>query len=93
MGHTHEDIDAAFSKVSSKLRHNDAETLEDLMGLVQNSVYLNGMVDFKGWVGDKLSRVSKHTQPHHFKFYQNGKTVDISYKGQQHMPWKRMGEN
>ena len=44
MGHTPEDIDAAFSKVSSELNHNDAETFDNLLGPVQNSVYLNEMV-------------------------------------------------
>ena len=38
VGHTHEDVDAAFSRISEKLRRLDAETFYDLLGLLQKNL-------------------------------------------------------
>lgn len=48
MGHTHEDIDAAFSRVSEKLRKTEAETLVGLIDLLPNSKQTGGLYDIKG---------------------------------------------
>ena len=49
VGHTHEDIDAAFSKVAEKLRKQEAETLHGLMSLLPNAKQTSGLYDIKNW--------------------------------------------
>ncbi|CAG2249918.1 unnamed protein product [Mytilus edulis] len=48
--HTHEEIDAAFSKISDKLRKNDAETLTGFMHLLPSCKINGGIYDIRGWL-------------------------------------------
>ena len=90
MGHTHEDVDAGFSKISQKLRTNDCETLDELEKLLPNSNHLTHMFDVKAWLDGHLVDIQKHTQPLHFKFTKDEKNIQTWYKGTQDQPWKRM---
>ncbi|XP_045163687.2 uncharacterized protein LOC123528008 [Mercenaria mercenaria] len=87
VGHTHEDVDAGFSRIWEFLRRKDAETLEDLTNLLPNSELLNDMLDIKAWLEPHLNIISKHTVQHHFKFSKvSGETV-VEYKLHQAEEW------
>ena len=42
VGHTHEDIDAAFHGVAEKFRRNDVETMSDLLSLLPETREIKG---------------------------------------------------
>ena len=55
VGHTHEDIDAMFSKIANTLRRTDAETMTDLITLMPRVNLLHGgLFDIRKWIGDCL---------------------------------------
>lgn len=85
VGHTHEDIDACFSKVSDILRRNDAETLDDLVNLLPKVKYV---FDVRSWLEDNIHDVRKHTPPLHCKFKNSGHVVEAYYKGKHDSAWK-----
>lgn len=91
VGHTHEDIDAAFSRVSEKLRKTEAETLVGLIDLLPNSKQTGGLYDIKGWLEKHINPIKGHTVPLHFKFSLDatGK-ICVQYKGNNHRPWKQL---
>jgi hypothetical protein len=89
VGHTHEDIDACFSKVADKLRRNDAETL-DLIELLPNVNVINFIYDFRTWIYNNICDLRKHTRPLHFKFRCNESTVETFYKGKYDSSWKKL---
>ncbi|XP_061193023.1 uncharacterized protein LOC133201246 [Saccostrea echinata] len=90
VGHTHEDIDACFSKVADKLRRNDAETLDDLIELLPNVKVINFIYDFRTWIQNSICDLRKHTRPLHFKFRSNESLVETFYKGKYDSPWKKL---
>lgn len=90
VGHTHEDIDAGFSKIADQLRRNEATTIPRLLSLIPNTHQLKGLYDIKNWLSPCLNPVSHHTKPHHFRFYKDYKNQVVSeYKGSHNNPWKR----
>lgn len=88
VGHTHEIIDACFSKVSDILRRNDAETLDDLVNLLPNITNIKYVFDVRSWFEDNILDVWKHTQPLHYKFKNSGHVVEAYYKGKHDSAWK-----
>ena len=89
VGHTHEDIDAFFSKISETLRTTDVETFPQLLGVSPNSQRLNAMYDVRSWISPcMMGSIKGHTRPHHFKFTRNnvGK-VTVFTKGRQGSSW------
>ena len=87
VGHTHEDVDAGFSRIGEYLRRNDAETLPDLVNLIPNSELLTDMFDIKSWLEPHLNIVSKHTAQHHFKFSKHSGNTLVFYKMHQAEEW------
>ena len=67
VGHTHEDIDAAFSRLAEKLRKTDAITIDQLQSLLP-AKRLSGLFDIKQWMLPNINNIAKHTKPLHFKF-------------------------
>lgn len=90
VGHTHEDIDACFSKLADKLRRNDAETLDDLIALLPSVTVINYVYDVRTWIQDSICDLRKHTRPLHYKFRSNDAIVETFYKGKYDSPWKKL---
>lgn len=90
VGHTHEDIDACFSKVADKLRRNDAETLDDLIALLPSVTVINYVYDVRTWIQDSICDLRKHTRPLHYKLRSNDAIVETFYKGKYDSPWKKL---
>jgi hypothetical protein len=91
VGHTHNDVDQLFSKVSQYLRSNNAITLDDLHQCVKNSTSSSPTLDCKhienvpnisrmmqenNW----LNSICGHTDPRVFQFEQTDKGVGILFK-------------
>lgn len=86
VGHTHEDVDQLFSKISQRLHVEEAHTLPDLHRVVGNSytpvpkvVHLASIWDLKAAFGD-MDRLKGISQPHVFKFVRKDERVVMSYK-------------
>ena len=90
VGHTHEDIDAAFSKVSNTLRTNDAETLPDLQLLLPSLTDVHTIYNVRDWLSPNILDVRKHTTPLHYKFSRSSDLIKVSYKGQRDSPWREI---
>ena len=88
VGHTHEDIDASFSQLSMKLRKADAETMPQLLSLLNGANQLRGLFDIKAWLEPCLNNIKKHSKPLHFKFSKDvtQKTV-MQYRANSNRPW------
>ncbi|KXJ22492.1 hypothetical protein AC249_AIPGENE2579 [Exaiptasia diaphana] len=88
VGHTHEDIDQMFSRISVTLRKSDAVTLEELKSIIRKSYhptpmtsYVENHYDIKAWLYPYLAVFENHSQPHAFRFKLNEKKeVEMSYK-------------
>lgn len=70
VGHTHEDVDQCFSKISQKLKTTSALTTDELMSVIKDSqspvpsVKEIGTVwDVKSWLGDSVNQVHNVTFP------------------------------
>ena len=87
MGHTHEDVDCAFSKISETLRRREAETLDDLLQLLPDTRMLKDLVNVKGWLAPAIEEVSGVSRPLHYKFKRVNQTAITFYKGQHDKPW------
>lgn len=92
VGHTHEDIDSAFSTISRSLKRNDAETIPDLLSLLPNVSELNNLFDIRSWIEPYINDIRKHTKPLHYKFQWDGTTVKVWYKGTHDRPWVQLSE-
>ena len=68
VGHTHEDVDAAFSKVADQLRKRDVETVEDLLNMLPKSEMLGTMFDVRNWLEPEISTLMGVSSPLHYKF-------------------------
>lgn len=90
VGHTHEDVDAAFSKIANSLRINDAETYPDLVKLLPNCNEIVWLYNVRDWLSPYINDIRKHTKPLHFKFCRDQQTNDVSfcYKARNENPWK-----
>ena len=91
VGHTHEDIDAMFSKFSEKLRTSMTFTFPHLMQhfqLCQSTrpapFLLTHVPDFKsyieGFLCDSKDTLVGHSKPLHFRFYMQGDIPLMQYK-------------
>ena len=90
MGYNHEDVDAAFSQISTKLRQKDVETYDDLLELLPSPTDPKSMFDVKAWLEPHMSVPQKHTVPLQFRFINAGQTVNIQYKGLHSHQWKKL---
>ena len=76
VGHTHEDIDQFFSRISAFLRKQDVQLLQKLLALVPKAYkklittaeQLVGVFDVRKWFDGHLSEMNSHSYPHVFKF-------------------------
>lgn len=91
VGHTHEDVDAQFSQISSALRKKDCETLDDLLDLLPNSQTLTHIFNVKEWLNSHLNPLTKHTEPLHYKFKRVDNDIIITYKGKESQQWRSLG--
>lgn len=91
VGHTHEDIDAAFSKISDNLRRNDAETMVQLMSMLPSSQRTQGLYNIREWLEPNITPITGQTGPLHYKFSRDERNNVVGeYKGLKHRPWKKM---
>ena len=91
VGHTHEDIDAAFSRIAERLRKSEAETLPELLNIVPHAEEITGgMFNITGWMAPFIVDIRKHTKPLHYKFIKVGNKTSILYKGNQDSKWKEL---
>ncbi len=91
MGHTHEDIDAAFSRIAEKLRQNEVETLPELLHIAPEVLEIRGgMYDISGWLTEYIVDIRKHTKPLHYRFLRMEHKLITMYRGQQDQPWKEL---
>ena len=79
VGHTHEDIDQLFSRLSVYLQKRDILTLQELLAAIRSAAKFEGqppfvssltrIFDFKGWMADLMPKPFKGvTAPMSFKF-------------------------
>ncbi|KAL3676878.1 hypothetical protein R1sor_026826 [Riccia sorocarpa] len=75
VGHTHEDVDALFSKVSAQTINKDVLTLPALMAEIWDSetmhpvpLLLEEVADYKSYVDSFLGPLVGHSQPLGFRF-------------------------
>ncbi|KAL3675871.1 hypothetical protein R1sor_025819 [Riccia sorocarpa] len=75
VGHTHEDVDALFSKVSAQTINKDVLTLPALMAEIWDSekmhpvpLLLEEVADYKSYVDNFLGPLVGHSQPLGFRF-------------------------
>lgn len=74
-GHTHEDIDARFSRISVQLKRRHATTLPDLLHVISDSVadgklepeMLPCVFDIKSWIKPCLQDIHNHSFPHIYR--------------------------
>ena len=91
VGHTHEDIDAMFSRFSEKLRVGQTFTLPHLMDTLRTSstsspapFLLTEVLDFKaycdGYICDGQEALIGHSKPLLFRFFMEGDTPVMQFK-------------
>ena len=76
VGHTHEDIDQFFSRISEFLRKQDVQTLQKLLALIPKAYkklqttaeQLFAIFDIREWFNGHLSQMNSHSYPHVFRF-------------------------
>ncbi|CAG2253820.1 unnamed protein product [Mytilus edulis] len=61
VGHTHEDVDAAFSRIAETLRRNDAETMPRLKEMLPNVKDIEAIYDIRSWITSSLNDI-QHTE-------------------------------
>ncbi|XP_076106142.1 uncharacterized protein LOC143074678 [Mytilus galloprovincialis] len=86
VGHTHEDVDQLFSRVSTKLCQENAPTLPELHARIREAStpspivsHLNSIFNFKEKLIN-LNRCDGIKAPHIFKFVKDGPIVKMSIK-------------
>ena len=92
VGHTHEDIDQAFSRIAVYLNQHDAYTYDEFVSCIRNSflkenrppnvITLGHAFDFKAWLEDRLPEVKSWTDNLCYRFAKNFATgvVEMHYK-------------
>ncbi|KAK2549232.1 hypothetical protein P5673_030338 [Acropora cervicornis] len=75
VGHTHEDVDQMFSRISESLKKEDTTTLKALRILINDSytpnpstMYVHNIYDMKSWIRPYVSTFQYHGSPHVFRF-------------------------
>ena len=73
-GHTHEDVDQFFSRISTKLQKTNVPTLPDLLRIVPQSYShpttaqrIQTVYDVKHWLEPVMEPMTQHSRPHQFK--------------------------
>ncbi|XP_074638569.1 uncharacterized protein LOC141897040 [Acropora palmata] len=79
-GHTHEDVDQMFSRISESLKKEDATTCKALRILINKSyspypstVYVDNISDMKSWIQPYVSTFQHHGSRHVFCHTKNVK--------------------
>ena len=92
VGHTHEDIDQAFSRIAVYLNRNDALTYSAFVEAIRRSflkenrppnvICLGHAFDFKAWLDDRLPDMSSWTDNLCYRFGRNpvSEAVEMHYK-------------
>lgn len=86
VGHTHEDVDQFFSRISVQLRKNGAESIPDLLHATEISMepnpktyFMESMFDVRSWIEPHLNEIHGHRDPHCFKFLLNEENKAVMY--------------
>lgn len=87
VGHTHEDVDQMFSRVSVNIARKSVPTLPILQDLARdayhpmpNVQHLENIWDYRQMgISSKVQLVG-HSSPHQFKFVKDGDTVLMHFK-------------
>ncbi|XP_065925368.1 uncharacterized protein [Magallana gigas] len=88
VGHTHEDVDQCFSKISQKLKEKDALTMPNLEALIFNSQTpqphvskVNTVWNISGWLEPFINQVHNITFPKMYRVQKDGTGhVYVQYK-------------
>ncbi|KAL3693556.1 hypothetical protein R1sor_007207 [Riccia sorocarpa] len=98
VGHTHEDIDALFSKVSARTINKDVLTLPTLMAEIWESeamhpmpLLLKEVADYKSYVGGFLDKLEGHSQPIGFRFSMANNVPIYKFQAKVDGPWMPEG--
>ncbi|KAL3682268.1 hypothetical protein R1sor_000290 [Riccia sorocarpa] len=94
VGHTHEDIDALFSKVSARTINKDVLTLPSLMAKIWESeamhpvpLLLEEVPDYKSYVGGFLDKLEGHSKPIGFRFSMANNVPIYKFQSKVDGPW------
>ncbi|KAL3691620.1 hypothetical protein R1sor_005271 [Riccia sorocarpa] len=94
VGHTHEDVDALFSKVSAQTMHKDVLSLPALMAEIWDSeimhpvpILLEEVADYKSYVHGFLKPLEGHSKPLGFKFSMVNNVPVYRYQRRVDGPW------
>ena len=83
-GHTHEDVDQFFSRISTKIQKTNVATLPDLLRVIPQSHSqattahrIKTIFNIKDWLQPFMEPMAHHSRPHQFKITQDpdGKAV------------------
>ncbi|XP_053387249.1 uncharacterized protein LOC123562516 [Mercenaria mercenaria] len=87
VGHTHEDIDQVFSRISTHMRHVDAPTLPALLhGITESTtptpevLEVKGIYDYKSCFEDVRGMIEGISGPHQFMLKEKNGKVILHYK-------------
>ncbi|KAL9956144.1 hypothetical protein ACROYT_G037583 [Oculina patagonica] len=87
VGHTHEDVDQFFSRISRRLHKKDSMTLPALVRNIHKAHtpapdvhVLKYVFDIKAWLEPYLNSVKRHVYPHAYKFFKRDGQVTMRYK-------------
>ncbi|XP_028517557.1 uncharacterized protein LOC114575939 [Exaiptasia diaphana] len=88
VGHTHEDIDQMFSRISVALNKSKAVTRPQLEGVIQGAftpspttVFVENVYDVKSWIRPYIATFKNHSHPHAFRFKLNELgQVEMTYR-------------
>ncbi|XP_074653607.1 uncharacterized protein LOC141907763 [Tubulanus polymorphus] len=89
VGHTHEDIHQLFSVVSKVLGKNEALDLPELLSLLPLGEEIEGLYNYRDWLGPNIIDVANHSRPNIFLFKRsgNGRSVDLFYRKTSRQSW------
>ncbi|XP_077864883.1 uncharacterized protein LOC144350661 [Saccoglossus kowalevskii] len=96
VGHTHENVDQMFSKISTGLRKDNAYTVEDLISIIKNAytpainvAVLGPLLNIKEWLIPHLyGNFNGHSKPHNFRFRKVDQKTYMHYRLWSSDPWE-----